>query len=74
MDWTTDGRLIYTTSDTRSQYLEKINADGREQQSLTAPGNVDSVLTVSNDERPSFFIQTAAAIMTSGGWTRTARI
>ena len=55
MDWTTDGRLIYTTSDTRSQYLEKINADGSDRQSLTAPGNVDSVLTVSNDGRYVLF-------------------
>ncbi len=51
LDWTPDGRLIYTTSDTRSQYLSKMNFDGGEQQSLTAPGAVDSILTVSNDGR-----------------------
>jgi DNA-binding winged helix-turn-helix (wHTH) protein/Tol biopolymer transport system component len=51
MDWTPDGRLIYTSSDTKSQFISQMNADGSGQMPLTAPGMVDSVLTVSNDGR-----------------------
>jgi Tol biopolymer transport system component len=55
MDWTPDGRLIYTTSDTRSQFISRMNNDGSEQTSLTSPGFFDSVLTVSPDGRYVLF-------------------
>jgi DNA-binding winged helix-turn-helix (wHTH) protein/Tol biopolymer transport system component len=59
MDWTPDGRIIYTTSDTQNQYLAQMNSDGSNQEPLTDPvaggGNVDSVLTVSADGRYVLF-------------------
>lgn len=55
MDWTPDGRLIYTTSDTQSQYLSQMNSDGSGQKQLTAPAGFDSVLTVGADGRYVFF-------------------
>jgi DNA-binding winged helix-turn-helix (wHTH) protein/Tol biopolymer transport system component len=59
LDWTPDGRIVYTTSDTRNQYLATMNADGTDQKPLTDPvrdrGHVDSVLTVSGDGRYIFF-------------------
>lgn len=58
MDWTPDGRLIYTTSDTTSQFLSEMNGDGSEQKPITAPGQVDSVLTVSADGRYVLFHST----------------
>ena len=59
MDWTPDGKIVYTTSDTRNQYLASMNADGTDQKPLTDPvldrGRVDSVLTVSGDGRYIIF-------------------
>lgn len=59
LDWTPDGKIIYTTSDTRNQYLARMNSDGGEQVPLTNPlpdaGHVDSVLTVSADGRYILF-------------------
>jgi DNA-binding winged helix-turn-helix (wHTH) protein/Tol biopolymer transport system component len=59
LDWTPDGRIIYTTSDTRNQYLAQMQADGSAQKPLTDPstdpGHVDSVLTVSADGRYILF-------------------
>ena len=59
LDWAPDGSIVYTTSDTRNQYLSRMNADGSEQTALTRPidnrGLVDSVLTVSPDGRYIFF-------------------
>jgi DNA-binding winged helix-turn-helix (wHTH) protein/Tol biopolymer transport system component len=53
LDWSPDGTIIYTTSDTHNQYLSRMNADGTEQKAITTPiddrGLVDSVLTVSTD-------------------------
>jgi DNA-binding winged helix-turn-helix (wHTH) protein/Tol biopolymer transport system component len=51
MDWTPDGRLIYTTSDTQSQFLAQMNADGSDQIQITAPTGYDSVLSVTHDGR-----------------------
>ena len=51
MDFTPDGKIIYTNSDTQSQFISQINADGSEQKPLTAPGAIDSVLMVSPDGR-----------------------
>ncbi|QQS31783.1 MAG: PD40 domain-containing protein [Acidobacteriota bacterium] len=55
LDWSPDGRLIYTTSDTQSQFLARINPDGSDHRPLTAPGKIDSVLTVTNDGRYVLF-------------------
>ncbi len=51
MDWTPDGKIIYTTSDTQSQLIAEMNADGSGQKQLTALGFIDSVLNVSGDGR-----------------------
>jgi DNA-binding winged helix-turn-helix (wHTH) protein/Tol biopolymer transport system component len=59
LDWSPDGKIIYTTSDTRNQYLAEMKGDGSEQKPLTnpvtQPGHVDSVLTVSADGRYILF-------------------
>ncbi len=49
LDWTPDGKLIYVTSDTESQYIAQINPDGTEQKQITPSGKVDSALSVSVD-------------------------
>ena len=51
MDFTPDGKIIYTNSDTQSSFISQMQPDGSEQKPLTAPGAVDSVLNVSNDGR-----------------------
>ncbi len=55
MDWTPDGRLIYTSSDTHRQFLSQMNSDGSEQKQITAPTGYDSVLTVTQDGRYVLF-------------------
>jgi DNA-binding winged helix-turn-helix (wHTH) protein/Tol biopolymer transport system component len=55
LDWTPDGRLIYTTSDTESQFLASMKGDGSDQKPISVAGNIDSVLTVSNDGRYVLF-------------------
>lgn len=49
MDFTPDGKIIYTNSDTKSQFISEMNADGSGSKPLTMSGKVDSVLSVSND-------------------------
>lgn len=49
LDWTPDNRIIYDSSNTQSQVISAMNADGSKQQDLTAPGFVDSALAVSKD-------------------------
>lgn len=51
MDFTPDGKILYTNSDTESAFLSQINADGSGSKPLTAPGHIDSVLSVSGDGR-----------------------
>jgi len=51
VDWTTDGELIFTTSDTESQFLARMKLDGSPQKALTEPGMIDSVQTITNDGR-----------------------
>jgi len=51
LDWTADGKIIYTNSNTDTQIISVMNADGSGQKDLTPPGSLDSALTVSNDDR-----------------------
>jgi len=51
LDWTPDGRIVFTNSNTETQIISTINADGSERKDLTSPGFMDSALTVSNDGR-----------------------
>lgn len=55
MDFTPDGKIIYTNSDTQSQFISEMNADGSRSKPLTAPGMIDSQLSVSNDGRYIIF-------------------
>lgn len=58
LDWTPDGRIIFNSSDTKSQVISVMNADGSGQKQLTAPGHIDSDLDVSNDGRYIVFHST----------------
>jgi len=51
LDWTPDGRIIFTNSSTETQHISEMNADGNERKDLTSPGFMDSALTISNDGR-----------------------
>jgi DNA-binding winged helix-turn-helix (wHTH) protein/Tol biopolymer transport system component len=51
LDFTPAGKIIYTNSDTKSQFISEMNADGSGSKPLTTPGKVDSLLSVSNDGR-----------------------
>lgn len=56
MDFTPDGKLVYTNSDTQSQLISVMNADGSEPRQLTAPGLIDSALNVTADGRYIVFL------------------
>jgi DNA-binding winged helix-turn-helix (wHTH) protein/Tol biopolymer transport system component len=58
LDWTNDNRLIYNSSNTQSQVISAMNADGSNQKELTSPGFVDSALAVSKDGRYIVFHST----------------
>ncbi|MDQ4120586.1 MAG: winged helix-turn-helix domain-containing protein [Acidobacteriota bacterium] len=60
LDWTPDGKIVYTSSDTQSQIISQINPDGNEQRQLTPPGFIDSLLNVSPDGRFIVFQSTRA--------------
>lgn len=51
LDWTAGGRLVYTTSDSRSQFIASAWPDGSGQRQLTGAGKVDSQLTASADNK-----------------------
>lgn len=51
LDWTPDGRIVFTNSTTETQHISVMNADGGERKDLTSPGFMDSALTASNDGR-----------------------
>ena len=51
LGWTPDNHLIYDSTNTQSQIISEMNADGSNQKELTSPGFVDSALAVSKDGR-----------------------
>jgi DNA-binding winged helix-turn-helix (wHTH) protein/Tol biopolymer transport system component len=51
LGWTPDNHLIYDSSNTQSQIISEMNADGSNQKELTSPGFIDSALSVSKDGR-----------------------
>ena len=55
LDWTPDGKIIYTTSDTESQFIAEIIPDGSGQKQITAGGKVDSALSVTADGKHIVF-------------------
>lgn len=58
LDWTPDGHIVFNSSDTQSQVISTMNADGTEQRRLTSPGFIDSDLDVSADGRYVVFHST----------------
>ena len=58
LDWTPDGHIVFNSSDTQSQVISMMNADGSGQKRLTAPGFVESDLDVSQDGRYIVFHST----------------
>jgi DNA-binding winged helix-turn-helix (wHTH) protein/Tol biopolymer transport system component len=58
LGWMPDGRIIFNSSNTESQVISEMNADGSGQRQLTAPGHIDSDLDVSNDGRYIVFHST----------------
>src|SRR5690606_10655191 len=51
LGWMSDQSLIFTTSDTRSVAIARMDADGTSRRMLTTPGKVESALNVSRDGR-----------------------
>ncbi len=51
LDFMPDGKIIYTNSDTESQFISQMDADGGNSKPLTGAGAIDSLLNVSNDGR-----------------------
>lgn len=51
LDWTPDGRIVFDSSDAHSQVISIMDPDGNNKRQMTAPGQVDSCLGVSNDGR-----------------------
>ncbi len=58
LDWMPDGRIVFDSSDAHSQVISIMNPDGSGKKKLTAPGQVDSCLSVSNDGRYVVFHST----------------
>jgi DNA-binding winged helix-turn-helix (wHTH) protein/Tol biopolymer transport system component len=58
LGWTPDNQLIYDSSNTQSQIISEMSADGSNQRELTSPGFVDSALAVSKDGRYVVFHST----------------
>lgn len=55
LDWTPDGRIIYNTSDTESQFIAEMGPDGENRKQLTPSGKVDSSLSVTADGKHIVF-------------------
>ena len=55
LDWLPDGRIVFDSSDQKSQAISIMDADGGNRRQLTAPGNVDSALDASPDGRYIIF-------------------
>ncbi len=58
LDWLPDGRIVFDSSDQKSQAISIMDADGANRRQLTAPGNVDSALAASPDGRYIIFHST----------------
>lgn len=68
LDWTPDGRIIFTNSSTETQHISAMSADGGDRKDLTSPGFVDSALSVSNDNRYVVFHSTRGGETDSDIW------
>lgn len=60
LDWTADGKIVFTSTDNQSQVISQMDADGGNIKQLTAPGYNDSMVNASNDGRYIVFESTRA--------------
>ena len=51
LDWTADGKLVFTSTDHQSQVISQMNADGSDARQLTPPGYNDSNVNATADGR-----------------------
>jgi len=58
MDWTTDGKIDFTTTDSESQVVSEADADGSNTKQSTPAGYNDTMLNTSNDGRYIVFEST----------------
>ena len=58
LDWTTDGKLVFTSTDHQSQVISQMNSDGSGVRQLTPPGYNDSNVNATADGRYIVFQST----------------
>ena len=51
LDWTPDGKIVYTSANGKSETIWIMNADGTSAKELTPPGSADTTPSVSGDGR-----------------------
>jgi Tol biopolymer transport system component len=60
LDWTKDGKIVFTSTDHQSQVISQMDADGSNVRPLTSPGYNDSMVNASADGRYIVFQSTRA--------------
>jgi Tol biopolymer transport system component len=60
LDWTADGKIVFTSTDNKSQVISTMNADGSDVRQLTTPGYNDSMVNASSDGKYIVFQSTRA--------------
>lgn len=60
LDWTADGKIVFTSTDNQSQVISEMDAEGGKIRQLTAPGYNDTMVNTSNDGRYIVFESTRA--------------
>ncbi len=60
LDWTTSGKIVFTSTDHQSQVISEMDPDGTNIRQLTTPGYTDSMISTSNDGRYIVFQSTRA--------------
>jgi DNA-binding winged helix-turn-helix (wHTH) protein/Tol biopolymer transport system component len=60
LDWTADGKIVFTSTDHQSQVISQMDSDGSNVRQLTPPGYDDSMVNASADGRYIVFQSTRA--------------
>ena len=60
LDWTANGKIVFTSTDHQSQVISEMDADGTNVRQLTTPGYNDSLVNASPDGRYIVFESTRA--------------
>lgn len=60
LDWTANGKIVFTSTDHQSQVISEMDADGGNVHQLTTPGFDDSLVNASTDGRYIVFESTRA--------------